>query len=51
MTQLKEFLYAGLERVHGFSFGDSHDQNKKSKWLNFTASLKKVLVSLSVDLK
>ncbi|KAM1864370.1 hypothetical protein ACFX14_004589 [Malus domestica] len=32
-----------LERVHGFSFGDSIDENKKSKWLNFHTSLKKLL--------
>ncbi|CAL9016201.1 unnamed protein product [Prunus brigantina] len=32
-----------LERVHGFSFGDSLDENKRSKWLNFQASLKKLL--------
>ncbi|XP_004293742.1 PREDICTED: zinc finger protein ZPR1-like [Fragaria vesca subsp. vesca] len=36
-------LCESLERVHGFSFGDSHDENKKSKWLNFTASLNKLL--------
>ncbi|PQQ03812.1 zinc finger protein ZPR1 homolog [Prunus yedoensis var. nudiflora] len=32
-----------LERVHGFSFGDSLDEHKRSKWLNFQASLKKLL--------
>ncbi|KAM2949222.1 hypothetical protein FF1_036139 [Malus domestica] len=32
-----------LERVHGFSFGDSLDENKRSKWLKFHTSLKKLL--------
>lgn len=40
---------AGLERVHGFSFGDSLDEHKRSKWLNFQASLKKVLDVLSAE--
>ena len=37
--------------MHGFSFGDSHDENKKSKWLNFTASLNKVVDSLLVNVE
>ncbi|THG19929.1 hypothetical protein TEA_021550 [Camellia sinensis var. sinensis] len=32
-----------LERVHGFSFGDSLDDSKKSKWLDFKARLNKLL--------
>ncbi|KAF5932799.1 hypothetical protein HYC85_028970 [Camellia sinensis] len=31
-----------LKRVHGFSFGDSLDDSKKSKWLDFRARLNKV---------
>ncbi|KAJ1443265.1 Zinc finger, ZPR1-type [Sesbania bispinosa] len=33
----------GLERVHGFTFGDSLDEHRRSKWLDFKASLKKLL--------
>ncbi|KAJ4840897.1 hypothetical protein Tsubulata_010401 [Turnera subulata] len=33
-----------LERVHGFTFGDSVDEYKKSKWLDFRARLSKVLM-------
>ncbi|KAB1210466.1 hypothetical protein CJ030_MR6G010762 [Morella rubra] len=33
----------GLERVHGFSFGDSLDENKRSKWQDFQVRLKKLL--------
>ncbi|GMP23949.1 hypothetical protein CsSME_00001375 [Camellia sinensis var. sinensis] len=32
-----------LKRVHGFSFGDSLDDSKKSKWLDFRARLNKLL--------
>ncbi|KAK8558233.1 hypothetical protein V6N13_038706 [Hibiscus sabdariffa] len=32
-----------LERVHGFTFGDSLDESKKNKWLDFKASLNKIL--------
>ncbi|XP_028052052.1 zinc finger protein ZPR1-like isoform X1 [Camellia sinensis] len=32
-----------LERVHGFTFGDSLDDSKKSKWLDFRARLNKLL--------
>ncbi|TYG50015.1 hypothetical protein ES288_D10G141900v1 [Gossypium darwinii] len=32
-----------LERVHGFTFGDSLDECKKNKWLDFKARLKKIL--------
>lgn len=32
-----------LERVHGFTFGDSLDDTKRSKWLEFTARLNKLL--------
>ncbi|KAG8481350.1 hypothetical protein CXB51_026281 [Gossypium anomalum] len=33
----------GLERVHGFTFGDSLDESKKNKWLDFKARLNKIL--------
>ncbi|KAK8663600.1 hypothetical protein V6N13_083409 [Hibiscus sabdariffa] len=33
----------GLERVHGFTFGDSLDESKKNKWRDFKASLNKIL--------
>ncbi|PPD89661.1 hypothetical protein GOBAR_DD13391 [Gossypium barbadense] len=33
----------GLERVHGFTFGDSLDECKKNKWLDFKARLNKIL--------
>ncbi|KAK6917036.1 Zinc finger, ZPR1-type [Dillenia turbinata] len=32
-----------LERVHGFTFGDSIDEFKKSKWQNFRTRLEKLL--------
>ncbi|CAH9141254.1 unnamed protein product [Cuscuta epithymum] len=32
-----------LERVHGFTFGDSLDGDRKSKWLDFTERLRKLL--------
>lgn len=32
-----------LERVHGFSFGDSVDENRKGKWQDFSRRLKKLL--------
>ncbi|KAL9260748.1 Zinc finger protein ZPR1-like protein [Drosera capensis] len=32
-----------LERVHGFTFGDSLDEAKKSKWLEFRSRLNKLL--------
>ncbi|KAF9683802.1 hypothetical protein SADUNF_Sadunf04G0052100 [Salix dunnii] len=32
-----------LERVHGFTFGDSLDESKKSKWQGFEIRLKKLL--------
>lgn len=35
---------AGLERVHGFTFGDSLDEDKKAKWLDFRARLSKVML-------
>lgn len=37
-----QFIFAGLERVHGFSFGDSLDENKRTKWQDFKAKLNKV---------
>lgn len=37
-------LNVGLERVHGFTFGDSLDEDRKSKWLDFRARLDKVQV-------
>ncbi|KAL9276412.1 hypothetical protein ACSQ67_026044 [Phaseolus vulgaris] len=33
----------GLERVHGFTFGDSLDENSRSKWIDFKARLNKLL--------
>ncbi|CAI9284400.1 unnamed protein product [Lactuca saligna] len=33
----------GLERVHGFTFGDSLDEDRRSKWLDFKARLLKLL--------
>lgn len=32
-----------LERVHGFTFGDSLDENKRNKWLDFKTRLTKLL--------
>ncbi|XP_045817698.1 zinc finger protein ZPR1 homolog [Trifolium pratense] len=32
-----------LERVHGFTFGDSLDEHSRSKWLDFGARLNKLL--------
>ncbi|VFQ59908.1 unnamed protein product [Cuscuta campestris] len=32
-----------LERVHGFTFGDSLDDDRKSKWLDFRERLSKLL--------
>ncbi|XVE84403.1 hypothetical protein DITRI_Ditri17bG0009800 [Diplodiscus trichospermus] len=32
-----------LERVHGFTFGDSLDESKKNKWLDFKGRLNKIL--------
>lgn len=32
-----------LEKVHGYSFGDSLDEHRRSKWLDFQARLKKLL--------
>ncbi|PON74172.1 Zinc finger, ZPR1-type [Trema orientale] len=32
-----------LERVHGFTFGDSLDEYKRSKWLDFKTRLNKLL--------
>lgn len=40
---LNRIICAGLERVHGFSFGDSLDENKRSKWQDFQVRLKKVM--------
>ena len=36
------FVCTGLERVHGFTFGDSLDENSRSKWIDFKARLNKV---------
>ncbi|OMP06552.1 Zinc finger, ZPR1-type [Corchorus olitorius] len=36
-------LLQRLERVHGFTFGDSLDEGKKAKWLDFKARLNKIL--------
>ncbi|CAL5322945.1 unnamed protein product [Camellia sinensis] len=38
-----------LKRVHGFSFGDSLDDSKKSKWLDFKARLNKYDHQLSFE--
>ncbi|QCD82861.1 zinc finger protein [Vigna unguiculata] len=32
-----------LERVHGFTFGDSLDENSRSKWIDFKTRLNKLL--------
>ncbi|GKV45467.1 hypothetical protein SLEP1_g52542 [Rubroshorea leprosula] len=32
-----------LERVHGFTFGDSLDENKRKKWTDFKERLNKIL--------
>ncbi|QCD99747.1 zinc finger protein [Vigna unguiculata] len=32
-----------LERVHGFTFGDSFDENSRSKWIDFKTRLNKFL--------
>ncbi|XP_076935701.1 zinc finger chaperone ZPR1-like [Bidens hawaiensis] len=32
-----------LERVHGFTFGDSLDEDRRSRWLDFRARLNKLL--------
>ncbi|KAL5577603.1 hypothetical protein UlMin_019302 [Ulmus minor] len=32
-----------LERVHGFSFGDSLDESKRTKWIDFGTRLNKLL--------
>lgn len=37
-------LIAGLERVHGFTFGDSLDVTKRSKWVEFRTKLEKVQI-------
>ncbi|PNX86488.1 zinc finger protein ZPR1-like [Trifolium pratense] len=34
---------AGLEKVHGYSFGDSLEDHRKSKWLDFQTRLNKLL--------
>ena len=36
------YTCAGLERVHGFTFGDSLGEGRKEKWLDFNAKLNKV---------
>jgi len=36
------FACSGLERVHGFTFGDSLDENSRSKWIDFKTRLNKV---------
>ena len=33
---------AGLERVHGFTFGDSIDDDKRSKWKEFQAKIEQL---------
>ncbi|GAU47287.1 hypothetical protein TSUD_94770 [Trifolium subterraneum] len=33
----------GLEKVHGYSFGDSLEDHRKSKWLDFQTRLNKLL--------
>ncbi|KAL7599082.1 hypothetical protein Lser_V15G22227 [Lactuca serriola] len=39
----------GLERVHGFTFGDSLDEDRRSKWLDFKARLLKSLTSEYIE--
>lgn len=41
---ITQYLCAGLERVHGFTFGDSLDEYKKTKWQDFKVKLKKVFL-------
>lgn len=38
---------AGLERVHGFTFGDSLDDSRKSKWQDFRMRLIKVCLTIA----
>ncbi|KAL8158910.1 hypothetical protein V2J09_000447 [Rumex salicifolius] len=35
-----------LERVHGFTFGDSLEESRKNKWQDFRSRLSKILTSL-----
>lgn len=35
---------ADLEKVHGFTFGDSLDECKRSKWQDFKARLNQVVM-------
>ena len=35
---------AGLARVHGFTFGDSMDDDKRSKWKEFQAKIEQVQI-------
>jgi zinc finger protein len=39
ITQISE----SLEKVHGYSFGDSLEENRKNKWLDFQTRLNKLL--------
>lgn len=35
-------MTVGLEKVHGFTFGDSLDDHKRAKWKDFRERLRKV---------
>ncbi|KAI3717161.1 hypothetical protein L1987_68583 [Smallanthus sonchifolius] len=37
------FRLERLERVHGFTFGDSMDEDRRSRWLDFRERLIKLL--------
>lgn len=47
--RLNNFRDAGLERIHGFTFGDSLEEDRKSKWLGFRSRLGKVLNEITLD--
>nr|DAD43445.1 TPA_asm: hypothetical protein HUJ06_001675 [Nelumbo nucifera] len=40
------YFLADLERVHGFTFGDSLDDCRKTKWLDFRERLSKVMYKM-----
>ncbi|CAL5341481.1 unnamed protein product [Camellia sinensis] len=42
-------FFKNLERVHGFTFGDSLDDSKKSKWRHFRARLNRCLDVVRTD--
>lgn len=42
-SQILNFII-GLERVHGFTFGDSMDDAKRSKWKDFRSKIEQVQI-------